>query len=376
LIVSKLTDIEMTLAADQCVMPKSAVKLPVAVAHDCGDETDINGVATNVPENYPVGLTTIKWTFTDKSGNIKTCDQKVTINDNTPPAVTCPSDVTVDALKNECSASVSLSPLTITDKCDGNITAKFVSRSDTKALDDIYPVGTTTVTWTFTDKSTNVTTCKQNITVKDITPPELDCGTVNSFTIPTNLNSCSVEASVVAGKITVPTAHDACDNADITLSVVHRYYRGLKGTDAPVLVTKTDGVTPAEWNTGEILYKPGYTDIYFIFKDAAGNADSCKKTVFVNDINAPSIICNTSSYTLHPAAGQCSVTIDPAVYYPGQATDICQNTKLDGTLVNLDDPSKTVPASITISSGTTVNFGWIYIPPQRGRLPLVPNQSP
>jgi hypothetical protein len=144
--------------------------------------------------------------------------------------------------------------LTINDKCDGNITAEFVSRSDTKARDDNYPVGTTTVTWTFTDKSTNVTTCKQNITVKDITPPELDCGTVNSFTIPTNLNSCSVEASVVAGKITVPTAHDACDNADITLSAVHRYYRGLKGTDAPVLVTKVDGVTPAEWNTGEINF--------------------------------------------------------------------------------------------------------------------------
>jgi hypothetical protein len=356
----KLKDIEMTLAADQCVMPKSAVNLPVAVAHDCGDETDINGVATNVPENYPVGLTTIKWTFTDKSGNIKTCDQKVTINDNTPPTVTCPSDVTVDAPKNECSASVSLSPLTINDKCDGNITAVFAGRSDTKARDDNYPVGTTTVTWTFTDKSTNVTTCKQNITVKDITPPELVCGTVNSFTIPTNLNSCSVEANVVGGKITVPTAHDACDNADITLSAVRRYYRGLKGTDAPVLVTKVDGVTPAEWNTGDINYKPGYTDIYFIFKDAAGNADSCKKTVFVNDINAPSIICGTSSYTLHPDTGQCSVTIDPAVYYPGQATDLCQNTKLDGTLVNLDDPSKTVPASITISSGTTVKFGWIY----------------
>jgi hypothetical protein len=357
---SKLKDIEMTLAADQCVMPKSDVKLPAPVAYDCGDKTNIKGVATNEPENYPVGLTTIKWTFTDKSGNIKTCDQKVTINDNTPPTVTCPSDVTVDAPKNECSASVSLTPLTINDKCDGNITAEFVSRSDTKARDDKYPVGTTTVTWTFTDKSTNVTTCKQNITVKDITPPELVCGTVNSFTIPTNLNSCSVEASVVAGKITVPTAHDACDNADITLSAVRRYYRGLKGTDTPVLVTKTDGVTPAEWNTGDITYKPGYTDIYFIFKDAAGNADSCKKTVFVDDINAPSIICGTSSDTLHPAAGQCSVTIAPTDYYPGQATDICQNTKLDGTLVNLDDQSKKVPASITISSGTIVKFGWIY----------------
>jgi hypothetical protein len=320
-----------------------------------------NGVKSTVlPTAIDTGETVITWKFTDLAGNSTTCTQTIDVYDDKVPTVTCPSDVTVDAPKNECSASVSLSPLTINDKCDGNITAVFAGRSDTKARDDNYPVGTTTVTWTFTDKSTNVTTCKQNITVKDITPPELVCGTVNSFTIPTNLNSCSVEANVVGGKITVPTAHDACDNADITLSAVRRYYRGLKGTDAPVLVTKVDGVTPAEWNTGDINYKPGYTDIYFIFKDAAGNADSCKKTVFVNDINAPSIICGTSSYTLHPDTGQCSVTIDPAVYYPGQATDLCQNTKLDGTLVNLDDPSKTVPASITISSGTTVKFGWIY----------------
>jgi hypothetical protein len=199
-----------------------------------------NGVTSTVlPTAIDTGETVITWKFTDLAGNSTTCTQTIDVYDDKVPTVTCPSDVTEDAPKNKCSASVSLNPLTINDKCDGNITAEFVSRSDTKALTDNYPVGTTTVTWTFTDKSTNVTTCKQNITVKDITPPELDCGTVDSFTIPTNLNSCSVEASVVAGKITVPTAHDACDNADITLSAVRRYYRGLKGTDTPVLVTKT-----------------------------------------------------------------------------------------------------------------------------------------
>ena len=38
--------------------------------------------------NYPVGITTIKWTATDANGNTSTCGQVITVIDNVPPTIT------------------------------------------------------------------------------------------------------------------------------------------------------------------------------------------------------------------------------------------------------------------------------------------------
>ncbi len=54
-------------------------------------------------EQIPTGTYTIEWTATDAAGNINTCSSNVTINDDDPPAVTCPKAMfTVGTDTDEC----------------------------------------------------------------------------------------------------------------------------------------------------------------------------------------------------------------------------------------------------------------------------------
>src|SRR5581483_824780 len=96
------------------------------------------------------------------------------VADNEPPAITCPSDVTVNTDPGMCSAAhVSHGTATGSDNCTPVTISG--SRSDGGGLDDSYPKGTTTITWTVTDLSGNHASCTQRITVVDNEPPQISC---------------------------------------------------------------------------------------------------------------------------------------------------------------------------------------------------------
>ena len=78
------------------------------------------------------------------SGNIATCEQLVTVTDVELPTITCPADVAVSTDVDECTASgVVLGTPTVDDNC--------TVASVTNDAPAIFPIGTTTVTWTVTD---------------------------------------------------------------------------------------------------------------------------------------------------------------------------------------------------------------------------------
>jgi len=74
-----------------------------------------DGLALNAP--YPKGTTTITWTATDDCGNSATCDQTITVSDETPPVfVQCPlPDITVTADALTCDATVNVPTPDATD---------------------------------------------------------------------------------------------------------------------------------------------------------------------------------------------------------------------------------------------------------------------
>ena len=75
-----------------------------------------------------------------------------------------------------CEAVVSVPSPTIVNPCDEVYTITNDSpykTSDTDAS-GIYPIGTTTFTWTITDASGTVYTCEQSVTVNDL-PPHVEC---------------------------------------------------------------------------------------------------------------------------------------------------------------------------------------------------------
>ena len=110
---------------------------------------------------FPVGNTTITWTATDVAGNNSTATQIVTVVDNTPPTISCPSDITVYLPLNstDTSMAVSYPAATANDNCPGTTIGYSI------ASGSVFPVGPTTVTATATDASGNTTSCSFTIKV-------------------------------------------------------------------------------------------------------------------------------------------------------------------------------------------------------------------
>jgi len=121
---------------------------------------------------FPVGVTLITYTATDRSGNTASDQQVVTVVDNTPPVITCPADITTNTDPGLCSALINpgTGTATATDNCDSSPTIKG-TRSDNQPLDAPYPKGTTTITWTATDDANNSSSCTQTVTVNDTEAP-------------------------------------------------------------------------------------------------------------------------------------------------------------------------------------------------------------
>jgi hypothetical protein len=123
------------------------------------------------PNGLPVGLNKITITATDQFGNKTSCVYTVQVNDVFSPIITnCPSNIVVSATPGACEMQVFWQPPTITDFCPGFSvqTSHFPGAQ--------FPVGqTTTVTYTATDGSGNVSTCTFTVTVNGTcTPPTPD----------------------------------------------------------------------------------------------------------------------------------------------------------------------------------------------------------
>src|SRR5258706_14026165 len=75
---------------------EAVVSITVATATDNCPGVVVVGVRNDtkaLTDAYPKGVTTITWTATDPAGNKRTCDQRVTVNDNEPPPISCPAAI-------------------------------------------------------------------------------------------------------------------------------------------------------------------------------------------------------------------------------------------------------------------------------------------
>ena len=115
---------------------------------------------------YPLGETDVTLSVSDPYFT-STCTATITVVDQTAPVLTCPSDITVSNDEGECGAVVSFS-VTATDNCDNNF-----SLSLSHSSGSFFPVGTTTVSATATDKEGNSSQCSFDITVEDNEAPEI-----------------------------------------------------------------------------------------------------------------------------------------------------------------------------------------------------------
>jgi hypothetical protein len=112
---------------------------------------------------FPKGTTIIIWTVTDTGGNQATASQTVTVVDNTPPVLSCPSNIVLTLPPNTTSTSmvVNYQPPTGTDNCAGATTTQTAGLQSGAT----FPVGTTTNTYTVTDAAGNTASCSFTVTV-------------------------------------------------------------------------------------------------------------------------------------------------------------------------------------------------------------------
>jgi hypothetical protein len=131
-----------------------------------GSATGVSLTAT-----FPLGTTIVTLTVDDGYGSPLDVTQRsdtvsVRVVDTTPPVFTSvPAPVTVEQT-SPAGTPVTLPPAAATDICDPHP----VITNNAPAL---FPVGTTTVTFTARDASGNSTTATTTVTVRDTTPPTI-----------------------------------------------------------------------------------------------------------------------------------------------------------------------------------------------------------
>lgn len=370
-----LDDLTFNITLDECTISKETIKAALgthSATDNCGTSVEgVPGLGENGKEplldEFPVGDYVVTWVFDDGNGNVTYCTQNISVKDEVGPDTTgiCPADKTVDAVLGTCENDLGLTELTINDHCDGALVS-VSSRSDSLQLSAPFKVGTTVVTYVFTDSSANQSTCVQNIKVNDVTPPTLECYTTVNDSVEFQVDDevCSTSAAAIVEAIQEPTAYDECDE-EIVKSRSERWYKGRLGTSTPVLVVDADS-HPVTWDNADVPYEQGYTDIYYIFTDQTGNSDTCIITVHVLDMNKPKVECSDieTPKQINPDANKCDVDINKEFLLtlnPVQAKDVCKNEYIDGTPINQEDGTITTPnLPEKLSSGDTLNLWWYY----------------
>ena len=131
------------------------------------DNVDTNiTITNNATMPFGVGVHTIEWRATDDAKNNSTATQIITIQDTTPPVITPPNDITLEATSL-------LTMLNSTHYGEATVMDIFETTISNNAT-NTFALGSHTIMWNATDANNNTSTIQQNIILQDTTPPVID----------------------------------------------------------------------------------------------------------------------------------------------------------------------------------------------------------
>jgi hypothetical protein len=369
-------------AEDNCDTDLEITWNDETVRGDCGNE-------------YQIVRT---WTATDDGGNSASCEQTITVFDETPPAISCPSDITF-----ECDQMGDAGEATCTDNCDSNPAVTSSDRIEPGRCAQAYTI---VRTWRAEDDCGNVSTCDQRMDVEDTLPPEVTCPADTSFEVgetivfgqPTVRDRCDGDVEVTFKDVRFAsdcpqaysivrtwTATDDCGNSasceqtvtigdetppvitcpgdktfECNQTVVFGQATAVDVGDPNPVITFVDNVIPGNCGQARVIERT------WIATDACGNADSCLQVVRVVDSTAPVVTCpanRTFSCDVQPEFGMATATDNcdtaPVITYtdrliPGsnaqeyvikrtwKATDACGNVGSCVQTVTVEDTTAPV----------------------------------
>jgi len=176
-------NMEVEAIVDECFAVVD-FDLPTGI-DNCSEEVmveQIDGLESG--DQFPVGMTTQKYSVTDENGNETICEFTITVLDTQAPEITCPEDIEVNNDPGICGAVVSYNIPEATDNCEDSEVD--ITLTDGLNSNETFPVGTTTVTYTATDPSGNSSSCSFNVMVNDVEPPKIIVKNIKNSKWPPN----------------------------------------------------------------------------------------------------------------------------------------------------------------------------------------------
>ncbi|MGA2241055.1 MAG: HYR domain-containing protein [Verrucomicrobiota bacterium] len=296
-----------------------------------------------------IGSHQIVCTVIDCSGNTNQCTFYVTVQDTTPPTISCPANVTVECGQPTDPSSTGVA--TASDICDSSPTLTFTDAVSGNSPQII------TRTWTATDNSGNSNSCVQIITIQDTTPPvitcppdkQLQCGDstdpANTGTA-TAIDTCSGNGNVAITFTDVATPANCTGNAGID--------RTWKATDAG-----GNSSTCIQHITFVDTTAPTITTV------PTGSNLGCNPTSLPDDASVKALVtstdnCGTPTVNVSHVDGTSGCTVTRT--FTVTATDACGNAATPQTVIYTWTADTTAPTITSVPTGSNLGCNPATLP--------------
>ncbi|TDO25890.1 beta strand repeat-containing protein, partial [Sediminibacterium goheungense] len=302
--------------------------------------TQIAGLPSGA--TFPVGVTTNTFQATD-GVNTTTASFTVTVNDTEAPVLTAPSNITytIPAGSSNCNAAaVNLGTPTVSDNCGAN--------TPTNNAPSLFPLGTTTVTWSVTDIHGNPATATQQVTV---VAPEI------------RIASASFVFSILNGSTSIDLATGTdFGTTNINNQVTRTYIIDNAGGTADLSVNSINiaGANPSFFTVGGITLPAtipaGQTTTFTVtYSASAGGTHNAIVQLNNND-------CDESAYSfaIQGVTNQATTPITGNTSVCVSGTTQLANVTAGGTWSSANAAVATVDANglVTAVSAGTANISY------------------
>lgn len=283
--------------------------------------------ASHMPGSvFPVGTTTVTYTAGDAAENTATCTFTITVgNDPCPgdaagPAISgCPANISL--LTTGTSATATWTAPTASDACTP------ITLNNNYASGATFGLGVTQVTYQFSDKKGNTSTCNFTVTVQN------SCAVDNVAPVitgcPSNITVAAGNGGTATATWTAPTATDNCGLSSFTSSY-------LPGATFPT----------------------GTTTVVYTALDLKGNGANCSFNVIV--VNAPGCTTNAAPINGTTGVNAASVALSWNTATNATSYDLYLGTTNPPTTLNAAGVTGTSRTVTNLVSGTV--YYWYVVP--------------